>query len=46
MLKYLKIAQKLVELDSHIPELKLCMADIGAGQYTPSDAAYLVNEGP
>ena len=46
MLKYLKLAEKLVELDSNIPDLKLCMADMSSGQYTASDAAFLVNEGP
>ena len=39
--KYLEIARELVRLNDQLPTIKLCMADVQAGKYTPSNAANL-----
>ena len=41
MEKYLEIARELVKLNDELPTMKLCMADVAAGKYTPSIAANL-----
>ena len=39
MTKYLEIARQLVKLDKSLPTIKLCIADVQAGKYSPSNAS-------